>query len=148
MSFVNLKTEMPGPKSRAILERRAKAVTNAVAKATDVVFDRAEGAIVTDVDGNTLIDLAGGIGMLAAGHCPPAVVEAMKAQADKLLHACFIVGTFEPYVELAELLNSVTPGTFEKKTILANSGSEAVENAVKFARVYTKRQGVLVFAPC
>jgi 4-aminobutyrate aminotransferase/(S)-3-amino-2-methylpropionate transaminase len=145
MAFVQLKTEVPGPKSREILARRAAAVTNAVAKATDVVFDHAEGALVTDVDGNRFIDLAGGIGMLAAGHCPPAVVEAMKAQAEKFIHGCFIVGTFEPYVELAELLNKVTPGSHAKKTILANSGSEAVENAVKFARVFTKRQGVLVF---
>jgi len=145
MGYVNLKTAIPGPKSQEILARRAKAVTNSVAKATDVVFDHADGALVTDVDGNTLIDLAGGIGMLAAGHCPPAVVKAMKQQAEKLIHACFIVGTFETYVELAELLNSVTPGDFPKKTILANSGSEAVENAVKFARVFTKLQGVLVF---
>lgn len=145
MPFINLKTPIPGPKAQAILKRRENAVTNSVAKATQVVAESATGAIVTDVDGNTLIDIAGGIGMLAAGHCPPEVVEAMKAQAEKLLHMCMIVGTYEPYVELCELLNHVTPGRFPKKTILANSGSEAVENAVKMARCFTKKQGILVF---
>lgn len=145
MPFINLKTEIPGPLSRKMVARRAAAVTSAVAKATEVAVDRAEGALVHDVDGNTLIDLAGGIGMLAAGHCPPAVVEAMRAQAEKLLHPCFLVATYEPYVELAEMLNACTPGDFPKKTILTNSGSEAVENAVKFARCATKRQAVVVF---
>lgn len=145
MPSINLKTEIPGPLSRQMVARRAAAVTSAVAKATEVAIDRAEGALVHDVDGNTLIDLAGGIGMLAAGHCPPAVVEAMRAQAEKLLHPCFLVATYEPYVELAEMLNACTPGDFPKKTILTNSGSEAVENAVKFARCATKRQAVVVF---
>jgi 4-aminobutyrate aminotransferase/(S)-3-amino-2-methylpropionate transaminase len=145
MASINLKTAVPGPKSQQVLARRSAAVTNAVAKATEVVFDKASGALVTDVDGNTFIDMAGGIGMLAAGHCPPQVVEAMRAQAEKLIHACFIVGTYEPYVELAEMLNAVAPGTHAKKTILANSGSEAVENAVKYARVHTKKQGIIVF---
>ncbi len=145
MGFIDIKTPIPGPKAQEILKRRENAVTNSVAKATRVVADTAEGALVKDVDGNTLIDLAGGIGMLAAGHCPPEVVQAMKDQADKLLHLCLIVGTYEPYVELAELLNEVAPIEGPLKTILANSGSEAVENAVKIARCYTKRQGVIVF---
>lgn len=145
MSDINLKTEIPGPRSREILERRESAVTRAVARSTQVVIDRAEGALVHDVDGNTLIDLAGGIGMLAAGHCPPEVVEAMRAQSEKLLHPCFLVATYEPYVELAEMLNDCTPGDFPKKSILVNSGSEAVENAVKFARCHTGRPGVVVF---
>jgi 4-aminobutyrate aminotransferase/(S)-3-amino-2-methylpropionate transaminase len=100
---------------------------------------------VYDVDGNTLVDLAGGIGMTAAGHCPPAVVAAIEAQAKKLLHPCMLVATYEPYVALCELLNEVTPGDFAKKTILANSGAEAVENAIKIARAHTKRAGVLCF---
>jgi 4-aminobutyrate aminotransferase/(S)-3-amino-2-methylpropionate transaminase len=145
MPFINLKTEIPGPKSQEILKRRDAAVTRSVAKATMVVPERADGALVTDVDGNVLIDIAGGIGMLAAGHCPPQVVSAIKEQADKLLHLCMIVGTMEPYVELCELLNHVTPGQFPKKSILANSGSEAVENAIKMARCYTKKQGIIVF---
>ncbi len=145
MGEIMLKTEIPGPKSRQMLERRAAAVTSAVAKATDIVVDRAEGAIVHDVDGNRLIDLAGGIGMLAAGHCPGPVVEAVREQAERLLHPCFLVATYEPYVQLAELLNEITPGDFRKKTILANSGSEAVENAVKMARTATGRSAVVVF---
>jgi 4-aminobutyrate aminotransferase / (S)-3-amino-2-methylpropionate transaminase / 5-aminovalerate transaminase len=138
-------TEIPGPKSRAMLARRAAAVTAGLGKSTDVVVDHAEGALVTDVDGNTLIDLAGGIGMTAAGHCPPTVVAAIEQQARKLLHPCALVATYEPYIALCELLNEVTPGDFPKKSILANSGAEAVENAVKIARAHTKRAGILCF---
>jgi 4-aminobutyrate aminotransferase/(S)-3-amino-2-methylpropionate transaminase len=138
-------TEIPGPNSRAILERRASAVARGLARSTDVVIDHAVGALVHDVDGNTLVDLAGGIGMTAAGHCPPAVVAAIEAQARRLLHPCALVATYEPYVELCELLNEVTPGDFAKKTLLANSGAEAVENAIKIARAFTRRPGVLCF---
>jgi 4-aminobutyrate aminotransferase/(S)-3-amino-2-methylpropionate transaminase len=145
MSTIRRVTEIPGPKSRAVLERRARAVTRALGRATDVVIDHAVGATVVDVDGNTLIDLAGGIGMLAAGHCPPAVVDAVRGQAGQLLHACALVATYEPYVALCELLNEITPGDFEKKTLLANSGAEAVENAVKIERAYTRRGAVLCF---
>jgi 4-aminobutyrate aminotransferase/(S)-3-amino-2-methylpropionate transaminase len=145
MSVIHRVTEIPGPKSRTILERRANAVAKGLAKSTDVVIDRAEGARVYDVDGNTLIDLAGGIGMTLAGHCPPSVVHAITEQAGKLLHPCALVATYEPYVALCELLNEVTPGSFAKKTLLANSGAEAVENAIKIARSYTKRAGVLCF---
>jgi len=145
MTAIRRVTEIPGPKSRALLERRAAAVTRALGRSTDVVVDRAEGALVHDVDGNTLVDLAGGIGMIAAGHCPPAVVGAMTQQAQRLIHACALVATYEPYVALCELLNQITPGDFPKKTLLANSGAEAVENAVKIARSYTKRAGILCF---
>jgi 4-aminobutyrate aminotransferase/(S)-3-amino-2-methylpropionate transaminase len=138
-------TEIPGPKSRALLERRAAAITKGLGKSTDVVVERAEGALVYDVDGNTLIDLAGGIGMTAAGHCPPAVVAAIEAQAKKLLHPCMLVATYEPYIALCELLNEVTPGDFPKKSILANSGAEAVENAIKIARVATGREWIIAF---
>ena len=143
--MINRVTEIPGPKSRALLDRRAAAITKGLGKSTDVVVDRAEGALVHDVDGNTLIDLAGGIGMTAAGHCPPSVVAAIEAQAKKLLHPCMLVATYEPYIALCELLNEVTPGDFPKKSILANSGAEAVENAIKIARAHTKRSGVLCF---
>ena len=145
MTAIRRVTEIPGPNSRAILERRAGAVARGLARSTDVVVERAEGALVHDVDGNTLVDLAGGIGMAAAGHCPPAVVDAISAQSRRLLHVCALVATYEPYVALCELLNEVTPGAFPKKTLLANSGAEAVENAVKVARAYTKRPGVLCF---
>jgi 4-aminobutyrate aminotransferase/(S)-3-amino-2-methylpropionate transaminase len=100
---------------------------------------------VYDVDGNTLIDLARGIGMAAVGHCPPSVVAAIEAQAKRLVHTCALVTTYEPYVRLSELLNEISPCEGPNKTLLANSGAEAVENAVKIARSYTKRAGVLCF---
>lgn len=145
MTAIHRVTEIPGPRSRALLERRAAAVPRGLGRSTDVVIERAEGALVHDVDGNTLVDLAGGIGMIAVGHCPPAVTGAIHAQADRLLHACALVATYEPYVALCELLNAITPGDFPKKTLLANSGAEAVENAIKLARAYTGRAGVLCF---
>ncbi|MGH9319796.1 MAG: aspartate aminotransferase family protein [Vicinamibacteria bacterium] len=145
MSYINLKTEIPGPKAKEWLERRARAVSGGIGRATGVVVDRASGALVHDVDGNTFIDFAGGIGMLAVGHCPSNVIEAIKQQAEKLIHMCALVGTYEPYVRLAELLNEVAPGDFPKKTVLANSGAEAVENAVKLSRVATGRQAIVVF---
>src|SRR4051794_22353235 len=145
MSSIQLKTEVPGPKSRAMLARRAASVPTGLSKATDVVVERAEGALVHDVDGNTFIDFVGGIGALAVGHCPPNVIEAMHAEAQQLVHMCSLVGTYESYVRVCELLNEVTPGTFPKKTLLSNSGAEAVENAVKAARAYTRRPAVICF---
>ncbi len=145
MSYIRLNTDIPGPKAKRLLARRNDAVPAGLARATDVVVERADGALVFDVDGNTLIDLAGGIGMLAAGHSPAPVVDAIKRQAEKFIHPCALVATYEPYVALAELLNEVTPGTFPKKTLLANSGAEAVENAVKIARKYKGRSTVICF---
>jgi 4-aminobutyrate aminotransferase/(S)-3-amino-2-methylpropionate transaminase len=145
MSYIRLNTEIPGPKAKQILARRAAATPSGLARATDVVVERAEGSLVFDVDGNTLIDLAGGIGMLAVGHSPEPVVKAIKEQADKFIHPCALVATYEPYIELAELLNELTPGTFAKKTLFANSGAESVENAVKLARKYTGRPTVICF---
>ncbi len=112
---------------------------------TDLAVESASGAVVTDVDGNRLLDFAGGIGVLAAGHCPPTVVEAIKNQADDLLHICGIVATHDSMVQLSEALNDATPGDFAKKTLLMNSGAEALESAVKIARVATGRAGILVF---
>jgi 4-aminobutyrate aminotransferase/(S)-3-amino-2-methylpropionate transaminase len=145
MASIQLKTEVPGPKSKAVLDRRAAAVPNGLGKATEVVVERAEGALVHDVDGNTFLDFVGGIGALAVGHCPPAVVEAVQQQAASLIHMGSLVGTYESYVRLCELLNELTPGSFPKKTLLANTGAEAVENAVKAARAYTRRPGVICF---
>ena len=142
---IQLKTPIPGPVSQAILQRRADAMPAGLAKSTDVVVADAKGAVVTDVDGNTLLDFAGAIGVMNIGHCPPKVVEAIKAQAEKYIHTCALVTTFEPMVELCETLNRVTPGDHAKKTLLANSGSEAVENAVSISRYYTKRRGVICF---
>lgn len=145
MSWIQLETEIPGPKASAILVRRQAATPAGLAKSTDIVIERAEGAVVYDVDGNRLLDFAGGIGMLNAGHCPPGVVQAIQNQAQKYLHICALVASYEPYIALAEKLNALTPGNFPKKTILSNSGAEAVENAIKLARVYTGRQAVITF---
>ncbi|MCH7534248.1 MAG: aspartate aminotransferase family protein [Bacteroidetes bacterium] len=145
MGDINLVTAIPGPKSQEILSRREAALPTACARATDVVIESAKGALVNDVDGNTLLDFAGGIGMMNAGHRPDEVVNAIKDQTDKYIHMCNIVGSYEPYVALAEKLNELTPGDHPKKTILSCSGSEAVENAVKVARSYTKRQAIVVF---
>ena len=145
MGFIDLQTEIPGPNGRKLLDRRTHAVASGLGKATDVVVDRAQGALIHDVDGNTFIDLVGGIGMLAVGHAPPRVVSAISAQAAKLIHTCALVATYEPYVRLCELLNEITPGTFPKKTLLANSGAESVENAVNLARRYTGRPVVICF---
>jgi 4-aminobutyrate aminotransferase / (S)-3-amino-2-methylpropionate transaminase / 5-aminovalerate transaminase len=145
MAHIQLKTSLPGPKGMAALERRKNALPSGLAKSTDVVVEKAEGALVWDVDGNQLLDFAGGIGMINVGHRNEKVVNAIKAQLDKYIHTCTLVTTMEPYLELAELLNSVTPGNFPKKTLLANSGSEAVENAVNIAKYYTKRNAVLCF---
>ena len=145
MSYIRLNTEVPGPRAKEMLARRAAAVPSGLAKATDAVVERAEGALVFDVDGNTLIDLAGGIGMLAVGHSPGPVTDAIKRQAERCIHPCALVATYEPYVELAELMNEVTPGSFAKKTIFTNSGAESVENAVKLARKFTGRSTVICF---
>lgn len=112
---------------------------------TELAVESATGAVVTDVDGNRLLDFAGGIGVLAAGHCPPSVTAAIKAQADELLHICGIVATHDAMVELAEALNAAAPGDFAKKTLLMNSGAEALESAVKISRVATGRAGIMVF---
>jgi 4-aminobutyrate aminotransferase/(S)-3-amino-2-methylpropionate transaminase len=145
MSYIHLKTEIPGPKAKQALARRADALPAGLGRATDVVVDRAQGSLIVDVDGNTFIDLAGGIGMLAVGHSPKPVVDAIAAQAARYIHPCSLVTTYEPYLELAELLNAITPGDFKKKTILANSGAEAVEYAVNLARKFTGRATVICF---
>ena len=145
MSYIKLKTSLPGPKSQALLERRKNALPTGLAKSTDIAVERADGALVWDVDGNQLIDFAGGIGMINVGHSNQAVVNAIKEQLDKYIHTCTLVTTMEPYIQLAELLNNLTPGNFPKKTLLANSGSEAVENAINVAKYYTKRNAILCF---
>nr|MDQ3386384.1 4-aminobutyrate--2-oxoglutarate transaminase [Actinomycetota bacterium] len=133
------------PKSRELMERRHKSVTSGVGIATPMFVEKAEGALLTDVDGNTFIDFGGGIGVLNVGHNDPRVVEAIKEQADKVLHTCFYVTEYELYVELAEKLNALVPGDGEKRSMFVNSGAEAVENAVKVARSYTGRPAVIAF---
>jgi len=143
--IIRLQTEIPGPNSRALLARRARAVPRGVPAVTPIAVVHAEGAVLTDADGNRLIDFGGGIGVVNTGHRHPSVVQAVREQLDQFAHVCFPVFTYEPYVELAERLNRVTPGTHEKRTFFVNSGAEAVENAVKVARFFTGRQGVICF---
>jgi 4-aminobutyrate aminotransferase/(S)-3-amino-2-methylpropionate transaminase len=142
---IRVNTEIPGPKAKAVLARREAAVTRGLGRSTPVVAARAHDALVEDIDGNVFLDFAGGIGVLAVGHTPPSVVEAIKAQADQLLHLCAIVGTTESYIELCELLNEIVPGNFRKKTILSNVGAEANENAIRCARAFTGRPAVICF---
>jgi 4-aminobutyrate aminotransferase/(S)-3-amino-2-methylpropionate transaminase len=142
---IHLVTEIPGPKSRALLARRAQAVPRGVPAVTPIAVVHAEGAVITDADGNRLIDFGGGIGVVNTGHRHPSVVDAVRNQLDRFTHVCFPVSTYEPYVELAERLNRMTPGDHPKRTLLVNSGAEAVENAVKVARHFTGRQAVVCF---
>jgi 4-aminobutyrate aminotransferase/(S)-3-amino-2-methylpropionate transaminase len=145
MGVIELRTAVPGPASRALMERRARAVPRGVPATTPIAIARAEGAVLTDVDGNRLIDFAGGIGVMNVGHRNARVVDAVKAQLDAFTHVCFGVASYEPYVALAERLNARTPGAHEKRTMFVNSGAEAVENAVKIARTFTGRQAIVCF---
>jgi 4-aminobutyrate aminotransferase / (S)-3-amino-2-methylpropionate transaminase / 5-aminovalerate transaminase len=140
-----LQTDIPGPASRALLARRAQAVPRGVPAVTPIALIAAEGAIVTDADGNRLIDFGGGIGVVNTGHRHPGVVAAVREQLDRYAHVCFPVSTYEPYVALAERLNRRTPGDHAKRTFFLNSGAEAIENAVKVARHFTGRQAVVCF---
>lgn len=143
--IVKIVTEVPGPKGRQLYTEMEQSVPRGVGHLTPVAVSHAKGATVTDVDGNTYLDFAGGIGTLNVGHCPDEVVKAIKDQADNYLHTCFHVLIYEPYIRLANKLNTITPGQFPKKTMLVNSGAEAVENAIKIAKYHTKRYGVLSF---
>jgi 4-aminobutyrate aminotransferase/(S)-3-amino-2-methylpropionate transaminase len=145
MSTIQLRTAIPGPQSKALSERRAKAVPRGLSHGTPIYVAKAEGAWLEDVDGNRYIDFAGGIGCLNVGQRRDEVVDAVKDQLDRFLHTCVQVTPYESYVRLAERMNEVTPGKFAKKTIFVNSGAEAVENAVKIARAYTKRPGIIAF---
>lgn len=142
---IQLRSEIPGPRSRALMARRQSAIPRGLGNTVPVFAERASGATVTDVDGNVFLDFAGGIGTMNVGHANPAVVAAAQAQLERFTHVCFAVVMYEGYVALAEKLNAITPGSFAKRTILANSGAEAVENAVKIARRATGRSAVLVF---
>ncbi|MBI3648474.1 MAG: 4-aminobutyrate--2-oxoglutarate transaminase [Actinobacteria bacterium] len=140
-----LVTEVPGPKSREWFARRDRAVPKGVGNIHPIVTARASGAIVEDVDGNRLIDFATGIAVLNVGHTAPEVVAAAQRQLELDTHTCFHVTANEPYIELAERLNALTPGDFEKRTMFANSGAEAVENAVKISRKATGRSAIVTF---
>src|SRR6202795_635930 len=145
MATVQLRTSIPGPKSQELMRRRHAAVPRGVFHATPIFAARAEGAVVEDVEGNRYIDFAGGIGCANVGHRSPRVVAAIRAQVDAFLHTCFSVAPYGKYIELAEKLNALVPGNFPKKTLLDNTGAEAIENAVKIARCYTHRPAVVCF---
>ncbi|KFZ82346.1 4-aminobutyrate aminotransferase [Amycolatopsis sp. MJM2582] len=140
-----LRTEIPGPASRALQERRAAVVAAGVSSVLPVYVTSAEGGLLTDADGNVLIDFGSGIAVTNVGHAAPAVVDRVREQAGRFTHTCFMVTPYEGYVEVCEALDKLTPGTHEKRSVLFNSGAEAVENAVKIARAATGRQAVVVF---
>ena len=145
MGAIQIRTAIPGPASKELWRRKEQAVPAGIFTATPIFIAHADGALVEDVDGNRLIDFAGGIGCLNVGHRAPRVLAALRAQIDRYLHACFSVTAYEPYVALAEKMNAAAPGTFAKKTMFVNSGAEAVENAVKIARCYTGRPAIVCF---
>ncbi|HYX84236.1 MAG TPA: aspartate aminotransferase family protein [Gaiellales bacterium] len=133
-----------GTSTEALRAKRDRYVARGVAIAP-IFAERAHGARLTDSDGREYIDFAGGIGVLNLGHTPEAVVGAIKRQAEDLIHACFPVAAYEPYLEVCRLLSELAPGDHEKKAVLINSGAEAVENAIKIARYHTGRQAVITF---
>jgi 4-aminobutyrate aminotransferase / (S)-3-amino-2-methylpropionate transaminase / 5-aminovalerate transaminase len=142
---IAIRTEIPGPRSREILERERRAVARPLIVHEPIVADRARGSTITDVDGNTFVDFVGGVGVANVGHNHPRVVEAITDQVDRFLHTDFTVVPYEGYVELAERLGALVPIAGETRGAFFNAGAEAVENAVKLARLYTKRQGVIAF---
>ena len=142
---VKLVTEVPGPKSIEVLRRKDAACPDALTIHMPVVVDHAEGALLTDIDGNTFIDFAGGVGCLNVGHSNPRVLAAIERQVRRFTHTDFTVQPYENYVALAERLNASVPIAGPCKTVFFNSGAEAVENSVKIARTATGRQGVICF---
>ncbi len=141
----HLATAIPGPKSSALIDRKTAAVSRGVGTTMPVYAARAGGGIVEDVDGNRLIDLGSGIAVTTIGNAAPRVAEAVAAQAGEFTHTCFMVTPYEQYVDVCEHLNRLTPGAGEKRSALFNTGSEAVENAIKIARSYTRKQAVVAF---
>lgn len=145
-SLPTMKTSLPGPKSAALMEVRQANVPTGLSYGCPTFIERGAGAMFEDVDGNIMMDFAGGIGVLNIGYSNPEVIEVVKAQADKYFHAMANVIQYEPYIRLAEKLNQIVPGNFEKRTFFINSGAEADENAIKIARKYTGRSEVVVFS--
>src|SRR3954452_10058486 len=142
---IHLQTEIPGPRSREILERKARVVAEPLSIHAPVVIAEGQGATFTDVDGNTFLDFTGGVGCLNVGHAHPRVVEAAQAQLERFAHTDFTIVPYESYVELAERLTQIVPVRKPAKAAFFNAGTEAVENSVKFARAFTKRPAVIAF---
>jgi len=143
--MTRLRTPIPGPKSLELQARRKAAVASGVGSTLPVYVESADDGLLIDVDGNQLIDLGSGIAVTNVGNPAPAVAEAVHAQIDRFSHTCFMITPYEGYLEVCEELNRLTPGDHEKRSVLFNSGAEAVENAVKIARHVTGRQAVVVF---
>ena len=142
---IEIRTEIPGPRSREILAREQRAVAHPLIVHESIVADRARGSTITDVDGNTFVDFVGGVGVANVGHNHPRVVAAITEQMDRFLHTDYTVVPYEGYIELAERLGALAPISGETRGAFFNAGAEAVENAVKLSRLYTKRQGVIAF---
>jgi 4-aminobutyrate aminotransferase/(S)-3-amino-2-methylpropionate transaminase len=138
-------TAIPGPRSQELMARKAEAVASGVGAALPISVVAAGGGVVVDADGNSLIDLGSGIAVTGVGNSNPRVVEAVTAQLNAFTHTCFTIAPYEGYVAVAEKLNELTPGDHAKRSALFNSGAEAVENAIKIARSYTKKQAVVAF---
>ena len=138
-------TSIPGPKSEAMIKRRSDAVSSSLGMAIPVVVEKAGGGIIVDIDGNSIIDLGAGIAVVNVGNSAPRVVKNVIDQVQAFTHTCFMIAPYAGYIEVCEALNRLIPGDFKKKSVLQNSGAEALENAVKVARAYTKRQAVIVF---
>ena len=141
----HLATEIPGPLSTAAMQRRSEAVSGGLGTAIPVIIKRASDAILEDIDGNRIIDLGSGIGVTTVGNSAPLVVERVQEAVAAFTHTNFTTAPYMGYIEVCEALNRLTPGDFKKKSLLQNSGAEAVENAIKIARHYTKRPAIVVF---
>jgi len=141
----NIKTKIPGPKSEELIKQRNDFVPPGVYLVQPVTIRYSEGALVTDVDGNTLLDFTSGIGVTSLGHSKKEIVNTICEQAGKLIHSCIHVANYEPYVKLAKKLTEITPGEFKKRSLMLNSGAEAVENAIKIIRQSTRKPNIISF---
>ena len=142
---IDVRTAIPGPRSRDLIERKERVVAEPLSLYFPVVIEQGRGALVTDVDGNTFVDFTGGVGCLNVGHSHPRVVAAAQEQLERFSHTDFTIVPYEPYVELAERMIGITPVRQPAKAAFFNAGTEAVENAIKFARAYTGRPAVIAF---
>jgi len=143
--FARVVTDIPGPKSKELIAKKEKYVANAFTLHLPAIIDRGEGAVFTDIDGNSFIDFAGGVGVLNVGHCPPEVVASIQRQVTRFIHTDFSVVPYECLIELAERLAELAPGPTPKKCAFFNCGAEAVENSIKIAKKATKRKGIITF---
>ena len=145
MGNIKIRTKIPGPRSLSLMQRKEKEVSDGQDIVIPVFAKSASGALIEDVDGNTYIDFYGGVGATNSGHSNPGIINAIKKQAERFVHTCFSEVPYAQYLEVCEMLNRITPGGFKKKSVLFNSGAEAVENAVKIAKKHTERQAVVSF---